>query len=431
MAVKKFKDIIDNKGYRVNSKDRKIFEEGNLQSFFGFGDKDAIEFIVYDINDNQLPQIDDKLIRYIPLSTESIKDYFLVAEGTLFEKNQFPSEYFIDAERLLREAGYDNGIFKTQITLLNKRVGSEQPQDKLWISEISPSRTEVRLFPIKNSGFTNTELEKRYSMFIQNQQFRDDIINSAIVFLEKITPVSISDFIRNKYSTQWFDKFRSEYKISDFETLATKIHIKFIESAGYYFTNRNSDIRSNTYGKPLTTRPKLDLSKNEIKESCKLLLAKATDFYLTQLDVKRDVTQRVGLEESLDDVGKVMQRYEIDTQINTSTPEKKIVTIEKKQIDEKLLEFKRQLEKEKPKTAVEPTVEPVPDPPVETPTNYPDYKEPDPPTYTERPGDSYSPNNLDNVFNALSEQEGRGKIGVGDSRQVVAGGPRQQQAAVE
>lgn len=429
MAVKKFKDIIDNKGYRVNSKDRKIFEEGNLQSFFGFGDKDAIEFIVYDINDNQLPQIDDKLIRYIPLSTESIKDYFLVAEGTLFEKNQFPSEYFIDAERLLREAGYDNGIFKTQITLLNKRVGSEQPQDKLWISEISPSRTEVRLFPIKNSGYINTELEKRYSMFIQNQQFRDDIINSAFVFLEKITPVSISDFIRNKYSTQWFDKFRAEYKISDFETLVTKIHIKFIESAGYYFTNRNSDIRSNTYGKPLTTRPKLDLSKNEIKESCKLLLAKAIDFYLTQLDVKRDVTQKVGLEESLDDVGKVMQRYESDIQINTSSPEKKVVTIEKKQIDEKLLEFKRQLEKEKP--AVEPTAEPIPDPPVETPTNYPDYEPPAAPTYTEKPGDSYSPNNLDNVFDALFEQDGRGKTGVGDSRQVVAKGPRQQQAAVE
>ena len=429
MAVKKFKDIIDNKGYRVNSKDRKIFEEGNLQSFFGFGDKDAIEFIVYDINDNQLPQIDDKLIRYIPLSTESIKDYFLVAEGTLFEKNQFPSEYFIDAERLLREAGYDNGIFKTQITLLNKRVGSEQPQDKLWISEISPSRTEVRLFPIKNSGYINTELEKRYSMFIQNQQFRDDIINSAFVFLEKITPVSISDFIRNKYSSQWFDKFRAEYKISDFETLVTKIHIKFIESAGYYFTNRNSDIRSNTYGKPLTTRPKLDLSKNEIKESCKLLLAKAIDFYLTQLDVKRDVTQKVGLEESLDDVGKVMQRYESDIQINTSSPEKKVVTIEKKQIDEKLLEFKRQLEKEKP--AVEPTAEPIPDPPVETPTNYPDYEPPAAPTYTEKPGDSYSPNNLDNVFDALFEQDGRGKTGVGDSRQVVAKGPRQQQAAVE
>jgi hypothetical protein len=380
MAVKKFKDIIDYKGYRINSKDRKIFEEGNLQSFFGFGDKDAIEFIVYDINDNQLPQKDDKLIRYITLSTENIRDYFLVAEGTLFEKNQFPSEYFIDVERLLREAGYDNGIFKTQITLLNKRVGSEQPQDKLWVSEISPSRTEVRLFPIKNSGYTNTELEKRYSMFIQNQQFRDDLINSAFVFLDKITPTSISDFIRNKYSREWFEKFRAEYKIADFESLIAKIHTKFIESAGYYFTNRNSDIRSNTYGNQLTTRPKLDLSKNEIKESCKLLLAKSVDFYLTQLDVKRDVTQRVGLEESLDDVGKVMQRYETDILIDTQSPERKIVTIEKQVIDEKTLVFEKELEKEIPPT---PPDEPsLPKLPIETPVGDPPYTEPQPPVYS-------------------------------------------------
>ena len=380
MAVKKFKDIIDNKGYRINSKDRKIFEEGNLQSFFGFGDKDAIEFIVYDINDNQLPQIDDKLIRYVTLSTENIKDYFLIAEGTLFEKNQFPSEYFIDVERLLREAGYNNGIFKTQITLLNKRVGSEQPQDKLWISEISPSRTEVRLFPIKNSGYVNTELEKRYSMFIANQQFRDDIINSAFVFLDKITPITISEFIRRKYTNEWFDKFRAEYKISDFETLVTKIHSKFIESAGYYFTNRNSDIRSNSYGKPLTTRPKLDLSKNEIKESCKLLLAKSADFYLTQLDVKSDVTQRVGLEESLDDVGKVMQRYETDILIDTQSPARKIVTIEKQVIDEKALVFEKELEKEIPPP---PPDEPsLPKPPIETPVGDPPYTEPTPPVYS-------------------------------------------------
>jgi hypothetical protein len=403
MAVKKFKDIIDYKGYRINSKDRKIFEEGNLQSFFGFGDKDAIEFIVYDINDNQLPQKDDKLIRYVTLSTENIRDYFLVAEGTLFEKNQFPSEYFIDVERLLREAGYDNGIFKTQLTLLNKRVGSEQPQDKLWVSEISPSRTEVRLFPIKNAGYTNTELEKRYSMFIQNQQFRDDIINSAFVFLDKITPTSISDFIRNKYSGEWFDKFRAEYKISDFETLISKIHTKFIESAGYYFTNRNSDIRSNSYGKPLSTRPKLDLSKNEIKESCKLLLAKSADFYLTQLDVKRDVTQRVGTEESLDDVGKVMQRYETDILIDTQSPERKIVTIEKQKIDEKSLFFEKEKEKEKQPEdpAADPVAEPLPDPPVETPVGDPPYEPPKGPQVGEYGGMSQEEIDRQRLLDAL------------------------------
>ena len=57
MAIKTFKEIIDNKGYRISTKDREIFEEGNLQSFFGFSDSDMIEFIVYDANENQLPKV--------------------------------------------------------------------------------------------------------------------------------------------------------------------------------------------------------------------------------------------------------------------------------------------------------------------------------------------------------------------------------------
>ena len=38
MAIKTFKEIINDKGYRISSKDRTIFEEGKLQSFFGFTD---------------------------------------------------------------------------------------------------------------------------------------------------------------------------------------------------------------------------------------------------------------------------------------------------------------------------------------------------------------------------------------------------------
>jgi len=87
MAIKTFKEILNNQGYRISSNDRKIFEEGNLESFFGFGETDAIEFIVYDMEDNQLPQMNDELIRYIPLTTANIKDYFLIAEGTIFKKH--------------------------------------------------------------------------------------------------------------------------------------------------------------------------------------------------------------------------------------------------------------------------------------------------------------------------------------------------------
>jgi hypothetical protein len=369
MAIKTFKDIIDYKGYRINSKDRKIFEEGNLQTFFGFGESDAIEFIVYDVNDNQLPQINDELVRYVPMTTQNIKDYFLVAEGTLFQKNQFPSEYFVDAERLLREAGYDNGIFKTQITLLNKRVGSEKNQDKLWISEISPSRTEVRLFPIRNATYNNPELEKRYSMFIANQQFRDDVINSAFIFIEKITPTTIGEFIRGKYTDAWFEKFKVEYKITNFDSLVTNIYNKFIESATYAFTNRNSIIKSNNYGKPLSTKPKLDLSKNEIKDICRMLLTNAVDYYLTNLEIKKTATSETKTDSSVDNVSDIMKKYTSSTTIDTSMPERKIVKIEKPIIEDKQLEFKRKLKKELPIIIDTP-------PPIETPIESPPYQEP-------------------------------------------------------
>ena len=202
MAIKTFKEIIDNKGYRISTKDREIFEEGTLQSFFGFSDSDMIEFIVYDANENQLPQGDDgKLVRYVPLSSENIKDYFLIADGTRLQAFQFPNEYFIDAERLINEAGYNNGIFKTQITLLNKRVGSEAISDSLWISEISPSRTEVRLLPLKRGLQLNPELKKRFDLFINNGEFRDDTINLAFNFIEKVNPSVIDNFLKSKYST--------------------------------------------------------------------------------------------------------------------------------------------------------------------------------------------------------------------------------------
>ena len=96
MAIKNIKEIIKNKGYFVEQNDRKIFEEGDLQSFFGFGDKDAIEFIVYDVNDNQLPQADGNLVRYIPMTSQNINDYILIPEGTVFQQYNLPKEYFID-----------------------------------------------------------------------------------------------------------------------------------------------------------------------------------------------------------------------------------------------------------------------------------------------------------------------------------------------
>ena len=109
MAIRFFKEVVDSKGYRIDSKDREIFEREDLQSFFGLSDSDAIEFVLYDANDNQLPQSNYGMARYIPLTTQNIGDYFLIAEGTLFQAFYFPNEYIYKNELYpLKRINFEN-----------------------------------------------------------------------------------------------------------------------------------------------------------------------------------------------------------------------------------------------------------------------------------------------------------------------------------
>jgi|694.fasta_scaffold01113_24 hypothetical protein len=320
MAIRTFKEIIDNKGYRIEARDREIFEQGNLQSFFGLGDQDAIEFIMYDTNDNQLPQKNGNLVTYVTLSTQNIKDYILLPEGTIFQRYQFPKEYFVDIERLIKEAGYDSGIFKTQITLINKRVGSEQKYNKLWINEISPSRTEIRLVPLKKGLETNPELRERFNLMIRDGNFRDDTIYFVFKFIENITPTKISSYMRDRYSEKFLVRLKTEFKIQDFETFVSRVYDTFVESSAYEFTNRISELNNVNYGKPKNSRPSIELTKSTIVSICQRLLIASLDYHLLRPDVKTTTTFDAGNDASYDEVGKVLQRLNSDTRIDTRSP---------------------------------------------------------------------------------------------------------------
>lgn len=319
MAIRNIKEIIDNKGYIINPADRKIFEEKDLQSFFGFSNNDAIEFIIYDVNDNQLPQQNGELVRYVSLSNQNINDYFLIADGTLFQKYKLPNEYFIDAERLLKEAGYTNGIFKTQTTLINKRVGSERLFDKLWIQEISPSRTEVRLFPLKEGVITNPELKERYDIFVNGGDFREDTVSNAIRFIEKINPQQITTYLQAKYTIEWLTELILEFKIRNIEEFSTIIYNTFVESAIYEFTNRISKLNDINYGKPKNSTPSVSLSSQDIVNVCRTILVDIINYYLPQQDIKQFTTTSSTFVSSIDDTSKILQRYESDTIIPSKT----------------------------------------------------------------------------------------------------------------
>jgi hypothetical protein len=333
MAIRNIKELINNKGYVINPNDRKIFEEEDLQSFFGFSESDAIEFIIYDINNNQLPQGDGNLVRYIPLNSQNINDYFLIQDGTLFQKYKLPSEYFIDAERLLAEAGYTNGIFKTQITLINKRAGSQKSYDKLWINEISPSRTEVRLFPLKEGVSINSQLQERFNIFINDGDFREDTIAYALEFIETIDPTKLSSFVRSKYGNVWVDELISEFKIKDFDVFLNNIYVKFRQASIYEFTNRISKIDDINFGKPKPTKPKIELSKESVVNICKQLLTYIVNYYLPQQNVKLTNTTSNTFESSVDPVSDILQTSESDVVIISKQVELEVKSVTKPNIN--------------------------------------------------------------------------------------------------
>lgn len=313
MALQNFKNIIDNNAYLISDKDRKIFETGNLASFFGFSESDAIEFIIYDINDNQLPQSSYGLVRYIYLTTENISDYILIPEGTQLENLNFPKEYFVDIERLLKEAGYENGIFKTQITLINRRVGSERTDDKIWIKDISPSRLEIRLLPLKKPLSNEYDLEQRYNLFTNGAIFNDDIQHNIDTFLSKITPLSIKSYLETKYSTTFIGRLQSEYGIGDVDTFSNTIYTKFVESAKYEFSNRVSDINDINYGMPKSTMPPLGLSLEDIKRICGNLIKNSVNKYLINPSINENIQFTNATDVSLDAIIGIPQTKQSDT----------------------------------------------------------------------------------------------------------------------
>jgi hypothetical protein len=337
MAIKRFKDIIDDKGYSVTSADRKIFERELSKSLFGLdgthwfkhGKTDVIEFILYDSNDNQLPQGDDgRLVDYIYLDEVNIRNYFTISDIPAAEKKNEARKYLIDSEKLIKEAGYTNGIFKTQVTLLNRRVGSEESVfDKLWIHEISPSRTEIRVLPVKMEDDTTIlpDLLDRYTVYTDDGDFRDDTIAYVQQFIEDINIQTVLENVLKikgivTEGQNYVNLIQTEFKISDFDEFLNKIKDKYIEAISFYAQNRVYDINSLGYGNPLETEPDIELSVLEIENVAKEVIHTVIDFCLPKRNI---ITNSILSKEdqiTFDPINDILQSVTGDTNYESTIP---------------------------------------------------------------------------------------------------------------
>ena len=125
---------------------------------------DKIEYFVYDFNNNLLLSNND---------LRSYKPSLIDASGNIIDMVIYP-----EADAL--NAGYTTGIVKTIYNFISPQVGSDN--NPLFISEISPSRTELRLSSNTNLLFDTSDLVNTTflsgSAYTLYNEFRQNVENS-------------------------------------------------------------------------------------------------------------------------------------------------------------------------------------------------------------------------------------------------------------
>ena len=93
-------------------------------------------------------------------------------------------------------------------------------------------------------------------------------------------------------------------------------------------------------------KTKIELSKSEIIEICKNILVSTIEYYLSKQDIKTTTTFDSGINESMDEVGKVIQSLESDTIVDTTSPVLSVGTSKKLTQTDVELELEKEIKKE-------------------------------------------------------------------------------------
>lgn len=286
MSLSKYKKIENNRGFFIEDRDSKIFEREFYKSLYGEGENDVIKFTLYDVNENLLPQEGYGDVRYIHSS--SFGDYFRKIKGTENQTNNQPFEYEINVDKLIQEAGYKVGIFNVEILLINDRVGSNHDGDRLWIHEISPSRTEIRVLPlqVQNENLQN-RLDESYSALINNKIFLDDIREVLPTFIDSVDSSDIETIITQNHGESFLRELKTQFfPNGGFNLMVINILESFKKSLEYVVDHKNSTIGDTNFGKTLDSQSPVSLDIKSVIES---KLRESIDHHLPRVSDRTDV----------------------------------------------------------------------------------------------------------------------------------------------
>jgi len=157
MALTKYKNVDDinsrktGVGEFLEKEDLFVISQNSTeQSGFGLCNNDIMEVTLYDVNNNLLPQKDGATVKYIKY--DKIFDYIIKTNT---------GELAIDVEKVVNDCGYTNGIIKVNLNFVRLKVGDESEFRRVWIQEISPTRTEVRVLPLNVQDDPTTTIKNK------------------------------------------------------------------------------------------------------------------------------------------------------------------------------------------------------------------------------------------------------------------------------
>ncbi len=330
MALENFKNIEEvlNKGTslttELNPIDLALINQGFKATPFNIGVNDVLEFILYDSSNNLLEQRDYGNIRYI--KGEEINEYLIRSENYL-DKVLDGGGFLIDIKRLIKEAGFNIGVFRVQLNFVNDRVGSSVEKDKMWIHEISPTRLELRLLPYDNFDETSNididtkiDLNQAYNSFVLNKFSGDEVYSEIDEIINRLTPSDLLNTFRKIKNENYINQLGNEFGIGSFEIFFSKVLESMKIAVRYTLLHKNSVIGSEAFGRSLgddvdfTYYNKSDVIKllnDKFEESVRYHLPKRTLADDVRLD---NITQQ-----SIDKLQDLIQTLKSDqTQTNPS-----------------------------------------------------------------------------------------------------------------
>jgi hypothetical protein len=253
MSIKKYTNFenidskIDNQGNFIKKEDLFIISKNEIEKTeFGECKYDVMEVSVYDVNNNLLPQKSGNNVAYI--KSGDIKNY--VFDVTNKGGN---SELVIDVETLLHDIGFTNGILKVNINFVRNKIGSENSLSRVWIQEISPSRQEIRILPLKTSDSNITKRNKDEFDNLKNLskdfKYQKKALMDSIYSFENSFLSKIDDYLVTKYGNDFFNILKTDFGLSKFEDFRKKVFEDFKTSIDYYLNNKYYNISDSNFGR--------------------------------------------------------------------------------------------------------------------------------------------------------------------------------------